>query len=91
MSKAKLFWDGRSQAVRLPEEFQFEGQEVDIERVGNTLVLKPVVEQVKADLAEDEWAWLDRLPKGGFDQDFIDATEEEGVQQERPGLDKLFK
>jgi virulence-associated protein VagC len=29
---AKLFMNGRSQAVRLPAEFRFEGTEVDIRR-----------------------------------------------------------
>ncbi|TKT77629.1 type II toxin-antitoxin system VapB family antitoxin [Aquamicrobium sp. LC103] len=29
---AKLFMNGRSQAVRLPAEFRFEGKEVDIRR-----------------------------------------------------------
>ncbi len=32
---AKLFMYGRSQAVRLPKEFRFEGKEVRISRVGN--------------------------------------------------------
>ncbi len=32
---AKLFKTGRSQAVRLPEEFRFEGAEVRIRRMGN--------------------------------------------------------
>ena len=31
-AKAKLFMNGRSQAVRLPAEFRFEGTEVDIRR-----------------------------------------------------------
>lgn len=36
MQTAKLFINGRSQAVRLPEAFRFEGvQEVLIERVGD--------------------------------------------------------
>jgi antitoxin VapB len=30
--KAKLFMNGRSQAVRLPREFRFEGQEVNIRK-----------------------------------------------------------
>jgi antitoxin VapB len=30
--KAKVFWSGRSQAVRLPAEFRFEGNEVFIRR-----------------------------------------------------------
>lgn len=32
MATAKLFRNGRSQAVRLPAEFRFEGTEVDIRR-----------------------------------------------------------
>jgi len=33
---AKLFWNGRSQAVRLPAEFRFEGDEVEIRRDSET-------------------------------------------------------
>ena len=32
MSKAKLFNNGGSQAVRLPADFRFDGEEVDIRR-----------------------------------------------------------
>jgi antitoxin VapB len=39
---AKLFWIGRSQAVRLPEAFRFEGTEVRISRIGNRVILAPV-------------------------------------------------
>ncbi|ACB49931.1 putative virulence associated protein B [Crocosphaera subtropica ATCC 51142] len=38
---AKLFMNGRSQAVRLPQEFRFEGKEVYIHRVGNKVILSP--------------------------------------------------
>jgi len=38
---AKLFMNGRSQAVRLPAEFRFEGTEVLIERDGDAVVLRP--------------------------------------------------
>ncbi|MBA2442794.1 MAG: antitoxin [Rubrobacter sp.] len=41
MKKAKLFMNGRSQAVRLPREFRFEGDEVFVKRVGNAVVLLP--------------------------------------------------
>ena len=37
---AKLFTNGRSQAVRLPAEFRFPGKEVLIERVGDTVILR---------------------------------------------------
>lgn len=41
-TRAKLFWNGRSQAVRLPKEFRFEGEEVEIRREGNAVILEPV-------------------------------------------------
>lgn len=41
-SRAKLFWNGRSQAVRLPKEFRFEGDEVEIRRDGNAVILEPI-------------------------------------------------
>ena len=42
MARAKLFWNGRSQAVRLPKEFRFEGEEVSVRREGKRVVLEPV-------------------------------------------------
>jgi antitoxin VapB len=41
MNKAKLFKNGRSQAVRLPKEFRFDGDEVFIKKVGDAVVLLP--------------------------------------------------
>lgn len=41
MTAAKLFQTGRSQAVRLPKAFRFEGQEVIIKRVSNGVLLIP--------------------------------------------------
>ncbi len=40
---AKIFKNGRSQAVRLPKEFRFEGEEVEIRRdaVTGAVVLEP--------------------------------------------------
>jgi antitoxin VapB len=40
--RAKLFWNGRSQAVRLPKEFRFEGEEVEIRREGGKVILEEV-------------------------------------------------
>ena len=55
--KAKLFMNGRSQAVRLPKEFQFEGKEVNIHREGEKVILEP---------AEfDVGAWFKRLDAYG--------------------------
>ena len=41
MKTAKLFKNGDSQAVRLPKEFRFTGDEVLIKRVGSAVVLLP--------------------------------------------------
>ena len=41
---AKLFWNGRSQAVRLPKQFRFEGEAVYIRRSGDVVILEPMRE-----------------------------------------------
>ena len=41
MERAKIFQSGRSQAVRLPKEFRFNGSEVFVKRIGNAVVLLP--------------------------------------------------
>jgi antitoxin VapB len=41
MKTAKLFKNGRSQAVRLPKEFQFQGDQVRIRRLGRGVLLEP--------------------------------------------------
>lgn len=44
---AKLFQNGRSQAVRLPREFRFEGDRVRVRRVGRGVLLEPIIEDTK--------------------------------------------
>jgi antitoxin VapB len=69
---AKLFMHGRSQAVRLPKEFRFEGTEVRVSKVGDKVILEPVV-RTQAEIAA-VWAVIDALrdgedlfPEAGFD------------------------
>jgi antitoxin VapB len=81
MQTAKLFWSGRSQAVRLPKEFRFEGKEVRIRRRGNAVILEPI---------SDNWDWLDAIT-GKLDDDFVRAASEQPDQQERPALDDFFR
>jgi antitoxin VapB len=40
--KAKVFWTGRSQAVRLPRDYRFEVDEVSIRHEGRAVVLEPL-------------------------------------------------
>jgi antitoxin VapB len=81
MDRAKIFWSGRSQAVRLPKDFRFQGEEVRIRRHGTAVILEPVAE---------DWTWLDTIV-GQLDDDFVQAVQEKPERQERPGLDKLFR
>lgn len=74
MPIAKLFWTGRSQAVRLPEEFRMPGENVRISRQGSAVLLEPESAQpeppepTKSAIA-DSWAWYDAI-KGKFSDDF---------------------
>jgi antitoxin VapB len=49
---AKLFRNGRSQAVRLPHEFRFKGDQVRIRRVARGVLLEPLVTDVAEWFAE---------------------------------------
>ncbi len=42
MNTAKIFNNGRSQAVRLPKEYRFDSDEVGINKIGNMIVLYPL-------------------------------------------------
>lgn len=66
MDTAKIFWSGRSQAVRLPKEFHFNTDEVRIRRHGSGVILEPIVQ---------DWAWLDELI-GPIDESFELAVAE---------------
>ena len=50
----RIFKSGNSLAVRIPKELVFEGgaQDVEVQRVGNTLVLRPVVTETIGDLSD---------------------------------------
>jgi antitoxin VapB len=41
METAKLFQNGKSQAVRLPKEFRFKSDRVYLKRMGNAVILLP--------------------------------------------------
>jgi antitoxin VapB len=58
---AKLFRNGRSQAVRLPREFRFEGNQVRARRLADGVLLEPFI----ADPA-DRFSAIDRAREGLF-------------------------
>lgn len=77
MNTAKLFWSGRSQAVRLPKDYRFDASEVRIRRHGAAVILEPIA---------SDWAWLAPLI-GPVDEDFAGAATEQPAGQDRPALD----
>ncbi|MFZ5775770.1 MAG: antitoxin [Thermodesulfobacteriota bacterium] len=77
METAKVFWSGRSQAIRLPKEFRFDCKEVRIRRHGAEVILEPI---------PTDWAWLDALVAKG-----IDLRREQPDPQERPELEEVFR
>jgi antitoxin VapB len=63
---AKIFWTGRSQAVRLPKEYRFDSKEVRISREGGRVVLEAV--------EESSGDWIEQL-SGCMDDDWAKAVE----------------
>lgn len=60
MPRAKLFMDGGGQAVRLPDEFRFAGDEVEVRRFGGGVLITPVAVNL------DEWFRLLDFAADGF-------------------------
>jgi len=69
--KAKIFMNNRSQAVRLPKEFQFSTQEVFIRKDGNDVILSPRPSD-----------WSSYLSEGPIaSPDFMEGIEDLPVQE----------
>ncbi|MFN4104398.1 MAG: antitoxin [Tepidimonas sp.] len=75
MDTARLFQTGRSQAVRLPKAYRFEGTEVCIRRFGAGVLLLP---------ADDPWALLEE-GLAAFEPGF-QLEREQPAAQDRPAL-----
>ena len=76
LKTARLFLNGRSQAVRLPKEYQFSGEDVYIQRVGEAVILFPV---------DKEWeVFLHGL--NNFSGDFMSEGRFQGAEQDREKL-----
>jgi len=76
MQTARLFANGRSQAVRLPKEYQFDGDKVYIQKIGDAVFLFPV---------DKEWEiFLHGL--NSFSDDFMSEGRLQGTRQKREAL-----
>ena len=76
MMTAKVFENGRSQAVRLPKECRFQGEEVAVNKIGDAVILLP---------KENKWAgFLAGLNL--FTDDFMSEGRADDMIQERENL-----
>lgn len=82
VATAKLFQNGKSQAVRLPKEFRFVGDKVYIRKMGNAVILLPY---------DNPWeSFFQALEL--FPEDFMTEGRMQPTQhQVREGLDDLFE
>jgi antitoxin VapB len=75
MQTAKIFLNGRSQAVRLPKDFRLPGNDVFINKIGNIVILIP---------KDDPWASLiSSLDQ--FSEDYM-QTRDQPAQDPRESL-----
>ncbi len=81
---AKVFKSGNSQAVRLPKEFRFSVEEVEISREGDAIILRPHSE------SKHGWSSLRSALKRGVSEDFMKDGREQPGEQSRRDLDDLF-
>jgi antitoxin VapB len=80
ISKAKVFYSGRSQAVRIPAEFRFTTDEVYVRRdpQSGSLIL--------SESPEDSWSDIfEALDAAGFPDDFME-NRDQGLPQKRDDL-----
>lgn len=76
METAKVFENGRSQAVRLPKKFRFQVDEVVVQQLGDAVLLAP---------RDSAWKiFMDGLD--GFTSDIFENGREQGIQKEREAL-----
>lgn len=76
MMTAKIFENGRSQAVRLPKECRFHTDEVAVNRIGDIVMLVPKT---------SKWdSFMQAIDM--FSEDFMDGGRIDGIRQEREGL-----
>ena len=76
MQTARLFTNGRSQAVRLPKEYQFKGESVYIQKIGDAVILVPF---------DKDWeVFLHGI--NSFSEDFMAEGRLQGKEQVREEL-----
>jgi antitoxin VapB len=73
MQTTRVFKSGNSQAIRIPKEYQFEGEELFINKIGNTIILFP---------KDDPWE-LFKKSLTEFSDDFLHDGRNQPEMQKR--------
>lgn len=81
---ARVFMNGNSQAVRLPKEFRFDVESVEITQEGDALILRPHRE------TKEVWGSLKAALARGVSDDFMADGRQQSGDQDRPELDEIF-
>lgn len=69
--RAKVFWSGRSQAVRLPKAYRFDTDEVIIRKEGDAVYLEPLPKEPEDRLS----TWIAMVRESeAFEEDFVEAA-----------------
>jgi antitoxin VapB len=82
---AKVFQSGNSQAVRLPKDFRFSVDEVEVSREGDAVILRPRRNP------SGPWASLREAVVRGFSSDFMADGREQPAEQTPPHLDPALR
>lgn len=76
MMTAKIFENGRSQAVRLPKECRFTSDEVAVNRIGDIVLLMPI---------NNKWtSFMQAIDM--FSDDFMENDRDDNMSQKRETL-----
>jgi antitoxin VapB len=81
---ARVFKSGNSQAVRLPKEYRFKVDRVEVTQEGDALILRPHIEP------QEPWASFKLALKLRLSDDFLDKGREQPETSEPRDLDSAF-
>ena len=84
MGTAKIFLNGKSQAVRLPKEYRFSGSEVGIKKIGDIVLLYP------KDAAMEAFLKVPPISDDFADAIFEARREDSRRQQRELSFDEIF-
>ncbi|MBB4364837.1 antitoxin VapB [Bradyrhizobium sp. CIR18] len=80
-----MFKSGNSQAVRLPKDFRFAVEEVEVSREGDAVILRPEAE------CHRPLGFASSGRGARFSPDFMAEGREQSDEQARPALDRAFR